>query len=321
MTKEQTNKGFQFIISLLLIAVTCLVVFNAQLGILKWITNYSVQIMLGMLGLGFLFFILTKERLMFTSFICCSLLCLFLQKSANANLVLPAYSSGTVLKIAHANLRNVDEGIEEALVALYQTDADIISLQEVDFPLNEQIANIFAEKYPYRSSPMKKNDFWSINVFSKEPMVALDTFYYGDMPNLYGSINMSSEQQSINFVSTYILPPFSDQLGNDNFKGHLDSIANFRTSEDTPYFVFGDFNVAGWYDEIQDFREQAGLLDSRRGYMPAVTNLFSYPVDHIFFSEHLKCVGFEIIESASSSAVGIMGSYQLDDTYLEKMEE
>ena len=145
MTQEQTTKGFQFIISILLVAVTCLVVFNAQLGILKWITNYSVQIMLGMLGLGFVFYTLARERLMFTSFICCSLLCLFLQRSANANLVLPAYSTGSVLKIAHANLTNVDASVEDALLAIYNTDADLVSLQEVDFPLNERILEIFGD--------------------------------------------------------------------------------------------------------------------------------------------------------------------------------
>ena len=91
MTKEDTGKGFQFIVSVLLLAITCLIVFNAQLGVLKWLTNYGVQIMLGMLVLGFVFFIVAQERLMFTSLICCSLLCLFLQRSANANLVLPAY--------------------------------------------------------------------------------------------------------------------------------------------------------------------------------------------------------------------------------------
>ncbi len=318
--KEQTTKGFQLIIIAILAAATVLVVFNAQLGILKWITNYSVQIMLGMLALGFVFYTMAQERLMFTSFICCSLLCLFLQKSANANLVLPAYSSGSVFKIAHANLTNITGEMEDALLAIVETDADLISLQEVDFPLNERVVEIFSERYPYRSSPMKKNDFWSINVFSKLPFSGLDTFYFGDIPNIHGAITLAQEQQPIYFISSYVLPPFSDQQGNDDFKGHLDYISGRRRSMAAPYFVFGDFNVAGWYDEIRDFRDQTELMDSRRGYMPAVNNLLSYPVDHIFFSDQLKCVGFEMIETTAFDHIGIVGTYQLDNVVLETVE-
>ena len=321
MTKDQTTKGLHFVIIGLLIGITGLVVFNAQLGILKWITNYSVQIMLGMLALGFIFYTCAQERLMFTSFICCSLLCLFLQRSTNVNLVLPEYSAGSVLKIAHANLTNVDDDLELALQEIYSLNADLVSLQEVNFQLNERIEEIFGDKYPYRSSPMKKNDFWSIYVFSKVPMTSLDTFYVGDIPNLHGTISMEQDGPPIQFISSYILPPFSDQLGNDAFQKHLDEIASFRDSTTIPYFVFGDFNVAGWYDEIHDFREQAALMDSRRGYMPAVSNPFSFPVDHIFFSEQLKCVDFDIIKTPASTSIGIVGTYQLNDTYLSGLEE
>jgi len=320
MTKDQTKKGFQYVIIALLAAVTGIIIFNAQLGVFKWITNYGVQIMLGMLALGFVFFAFTQERLMFTCFICCSLLCLFLQRSTNTNLVLPAYSAGSILKIAHANLTNVGDDIETALQTIYDADADLVSLQEVNFQLNDRIASIFNARYPYRSSPMKKNDFWSIGVYSKQPLMALDTFYFGDIPNLHGTMTMEQEGQPIQFISSYVLPPFSNQLGIDQFKNHLDKIASFRDSRTIPYFVFGDFNVAGWYDEIHDFRERASLMDSRRGYMPAVSNPFSYPVDHIFFSEQLKCVDFDIIKTPTSESIGILGTYQFDDEFLSGLE-
>lgn len=316
MNKEQASKGLRLIISLLLVGVTILLVFNSSLGVLKWITNYSVQIMLGMLTLGFLFLIFAQERLMFTSLVCCSLLCLFLQRSSNNNLILPEYSAGGVLKIAHANMTNVTEDLDAAIAALVETDADLISLQEVSYPLNEKIHGLLQDKYPYRSAPLKKNDFWSLNVYSKSPIANLDTFYVGDLPNLQGEITLDNEELPINFVSTYMLPPFSDLLGNENFHDHLDLLASKRRSMTTPFVVFGDFNVAGWYDEIQDFREKAALMDSRRGYMPAVGSLFSYPVDHIFFSEQLKCVDFEVIQSVSADQFGIVGTYQINEVPL-----
>ena len=310
ITKSETSKAFQLLVSVALLAITGLIIFNAQLGVLKWLTNYSVQIMLGMLALGFIFFVFARERLMFTSLICCSLLCLFLQRSANANLVLPAYSSGAVFKIAHANLANVTGDLEEALNVIRDTKADLISIQEVNFPLQGQVNSHFVRSYPYQTGPMKKNDFWSINVWSQTPIINLDTFYVGDMPNLHGSILIENDAPPIHFISTYVLPPFSDQLGSNDFNAHLEQIGNRRRSMDAPYVVFGDFNVAGWYDEIQDFRERIELMDSRRGYMPAVNSIFSYPVDHIFFSEQLECIGFEVLETPSSGQIGIVGTYQ-----------
>jgi len=161
---------------------------------------------------------------------------------------------------------------------------------------------------------LKKNDFWSINIYSKASIEKLDTFYVGDLPNLEGEILLENENMPIRFVSTYMLPPFSD-LGANTFQDHLDRLVNTRRSMTAPFVVFGDFNVAGWYDEIQDFRDKTDLMDSRRGYMPAVGSLLSYPVDHIFFSSQLKCVDFEIIQS-STDQVGIVGTYQLDENFL-----
>jgi len=181
----------------------------------------------------------------------------------------------------------------------------------VNFPLNEKIQNLLQKQYPYHSSPLKKNDFWSINVYSKSAISNLDTFYVGDLPNLEGEILLENENLPIRFVSAYILPP----LGNNNFQDHLDRLSNTRRSKTSPFVVFGDFNVAGWYDEIQDFRDKTELMDSRRGYMPAVGSLLSYPVDHIFFSDQLKCVDFDVIQS-NTDQIGIVGTYQLDENFL-----
>jgi len=234
--------------------------------------------------------------------------------------VLPSYSSGSVFKIAHANLTNGEDDWDATIKTIYDQDADLVSIQEVNFQLNERLERVFEERYPYRSSPMKKNDFWSISIFSKKPLTLLDTFYVGDMPNLHGVMSLEAEEQQVHFISSYLLPPFSDQQGSEAFRNHLDQIAVKRHSREVPYLVLGDFNVAGWYDEIHDFREKAGLMDSRRGYMPAVSSPFSYPVDHIFFSEQLKCVGFDIIKTPTSESIGIVGTYQLDDTFLSGLQ-
>lgn len=282
---------------------------------LKWITNYGVQIMLGMLVLGFIFYILGQERLMFSSFICCCFLCLFLQKSANKNLILPNPSIGSAIKVAHANLTNVTGDLDEILKEILSSDADIISLQEVNFSLNDKISEIFQEKYPYITSPMKDNDFWSVSILSKSEFQDLDTFYFNGIPNIHASILIHEENRAINIISSYLLPPFTDQLV-DSYQSHLNLISSERRSLSDPYLVFGDFNVAGWYDEILDFREHTQLMDSRRGYMPAVNNFFGYPIDHIFYSDQLKCIGFDIIKDKNSQHIGILGTYQFDDEFL-----
>ncbi|MBT8218375.1 MAG: endonuclease/exonuclease/phosphatase family protein [Bacteroidia bacterium] len=315
MKKVQNSRILQNTIALGLLMITLMVIFNAQLNILKWITNYGVQIMLGMLILGFLFFIFGQERLMFSSLICCAFLCLFLQRSANKHLVLPNPSIGSAIKIAHANLTNITGNLDMALEEISKTDADIISLQEVNFSLNERIQDIFSQDYPYMTRPMKENDFWSVAVMSKSAFQGLDTFYYDGIPNIHAKITLDNENRPIHIISAYLLPPFTDPLGN-SFQEHLDIIASKRRSLTDPYLVFGDFNVAGWYDEILDFREQAQLMDSRRGYMPAVNNLFGYPVDHIFYSDQLKCIGFEIIKDQDSQEIGILGTYQFDEEFL-----
>lgn len=319
MTLEQSKKGFEYFFVAAFVGLTALIVFNDWIGMVRWIANYSVQVMLGFLAVGLMLFVFGKQRMMFISFGCCALLCMFLQKRGNANLVLPAYSAGSTITVAHANLTNITGSLEEAFLKILEEDADIISLQEVNLPLNAEVENAFKAQYPYISAPMKRNDFWSIVMMSKKPFKGLDTTYINNIPHLQGGITLDGEEQPVYFMSAYALPPFNQQSGGRALDLHLAEITSQRVPMDLPYIVVGDFNVAGWFDEMQDFREQNALLDSRRGYMPAVTNFFSYPIDHIFFSEQLKCVAFDIIKNVDAEHIGIVGTYQLSDSYLTSL--
>jgi endonuclease/exonuclease/phosphatase (EEP) superfamily protein YafD len=91
---------------------------------------------------------------------------------------------------------------------------------------------------------------------------------------------------------------------------HLKGVVNLLRESEGPELVFGDFNAVNWSDEIRSFIQEADLMSSRSGFM---TSGFppDVPLDHIFYSNHFSCIGFNVLRSPASISrqLGIAGAY------------
>jgi endonuclease/exonuclease/phosphatase (EEP) superfamily protein YafD len=261
--------------------------------------------MLGYLLLGLLFLILGRKRLLFTSFLCCGALCLFLKQSSNSHLRLPEQTQNEKITIAHFNTSSAPSGYNSLLEAVIESDADIISFQEVTPDWDLFLKNNLSETYPFNGSNVRI-DPYGMSVFSKIPINQYDTFHYEEIPHQMINISIS-EKQNINIVSAHVLPPVGQRL-NERAVHHLDEIANEIGSKDGPSIVLGDFNLVYWSNEIRNFREKTQLKNSRRDVSQ---NLLKIPYDHIFFSGELECTKFQDISDTISNHLGIIGTYQI----------
>ena len=306
-----SNTSAQLVISSLIVVGMLGCIFTPNYFLFKMGANYAVHITVFYLFLGILFLSLSQPRLTFISFACCAGMCLFLKYSANAELKLPEIVDTEVsFKVAHFNLASSQGSFDKLVQVIKNTNADIISLQEVTPDWQDVIQKEFAVDYPF-SSCIVRSDPFGLAIFSKHPL-RLDTFLFEGLPNLAGSFKPDPVSPDISFIASYITPPLYSQAY-EQFKNHLRAISNYALENSIPpILTIGDYQVPAWWNEIQGFRAVLQLDDSRRSASVSQTGIFATPVDYIFHSPKLRCVDFIEINLKGGGHVGIMGTYQFN---------
>ena len=310
------NKYTQYglMASLPLGALVC--IFPPQNFFFKSISEFALQIMFGYLILALVLLLLKQPKLMFTSLIACSILAIHLKLNINSDLKNPIPTiNQTIINIGLINISNINEDPDGAIHAMLNSEACILSIPNIDPIVYEFLKDTLAEKFPYYTARVGFDP--GIAVFSKIEIKNQDTFFVENLPNIIGSIKPDGQNQELFFISSTTLPPFYTK-DYDRLTTQLNRIADKVSVIDGPILTLADYNLVQWSDEIHDFRNKAGLKDSRRGFSPssAGNNVFGSfsepPRDHIFFSEHFKCIGFQNLKTSSSQYLGIKGSFQFN---------
>jgi len=303
VAKMLSTRSVQLSLNFLIPLGAVLVVFTPNFLLFKWGANYAVHIMFAYLGLGMLFLLLRQSRLMFISLACCAGLCLYLRNASNIDIIPPQPTGQPVVNIAHFNISASNEDVNSTIQTMMETDADFISVQELTPDWGHALQIALSYNYPYHTTVYRPQDFMGLAVYSKYPLATVDTFYYGDIPNLL--LTTEHDGNKVSFLSSYIYPELS---GNDYDRTleHFDLIAHKIKEIDAPLITLGDMNQVQWSAYIKRLRAKNNLMDSRR--FP----FFDNPTDHIFYSEHFKCLDFKTVTNDNSSHLGINGSYELN---------
>ncbi len=296
------------LISLIVIGML-ICIFAPNYYLFKMGTRFAIQIMLGYLLLGLVFLLMKQSKLMFTSFACCAGLCMFLKYSSNTDFRLPVPTSDLVIKAAHFNLSGSNEDYQSTIHTILSADAEIVSIQEVTPDWAAILEDSLRQVYPFSRSVIRF-DPYGLAIYSKYPFEMTDTFLFEDIPNLVGCVRPPGVVRPIYFISSHTTPPLYSTAF-ERLRGHLKKIANYAKDLSAPVITMGDYNAPPWWTEIQHMKDFAQLNDSRRSVESGWMHVFQNPVDYIFYSKHFTCVGFENINTASSSHLGIKGVYEI----------
>ena len=304
----KNKKIYRYPISLFIVLGTLLCIFPPDHLYFKWFAIKAPLIMLSFLLAG-MFFLITKERnLMYVSLLSCGALCFFLRGTDGVEdlfrFVKPEPNLETKISVAHFNLSNLEQEYDLAIQAIIDTDADIVSIQELTPDWNWAFKNALTEAYPY-SKNVVRIDFFGLALYSKYPITQADTFHYKDIPNIIGRIKVDDEHKEVLFVSSHMTPPVSSSSYKD-IRLHLNQVAQNLNSFNAPMIVLGDYNVVPWSSEIQSFRSKTKLNHAQRDFMASLPN----PIDYIFFSKEFNCLSFSNINGANENSIGIFGEYQ-----------
>ena len=304
------KRPIQITINALIILGALFVIFTPNYVLFKIGSSFAVHIMLSYLLLGLLFLVLRQPQLTFTSFFCCAVLCLFLKYYSNWDwpLLHKNRPAETAIIIAHFNVANAEKSPQETMEDIMETDADVLSFQEVTPDWQVVFEKNLRERYPYATSIVRL-DPHGLALYSRLPIVSIDTFYFDEIPNLAIVIKKGHEQYRL--ISSYTDPPIYS-LALENLQQHMARIVSEIKKSPLPTFAIGDYNAPPWWEEIRYLMHEGKLLDSRSCAPQGLDNLWKYPVDYIFHSSYFECTGFEKIEKTLYGHLGIEASFQIN---------
>jgi endonuclease/exonuclease/phosphatase family metal-dependent hydrolase len=300
-------------------------IFPSVFPAFSWLINYAVQLMLFYLAMGLFSLFLSQHKLTFVFFGGCAVLCLFLKYSIKNNdierwretVIHKKLHENVVekptpaLKIAHVNVTYADS-IPDITKVVRIIEPDVLSFHEVTPDWDVWLADSLSAAYPYNRS-MVDIGIFGMAIYSKVPLLSLDTFWYQDRPNLRGGIVGIGD--SINLFSVHTEPALNVS-SLERLRSHLSVVGEEIREFSQPALVFGEFNAVPWSGEIQTFLSKTNLSDSRTGFMSQPTGVggsfFDLPLDHIFYSSHMQCVGFQTLMGGSPvRRLGISGAFTM----------
>ncbi len=296
-------------------------------------SNYANQLMLLLLMGGLFCLLLRQPRLTFLCFAGSAVLCLFLKNNNNSEGInrwrahlapervvvksLPA--SPSHFRVAHINLSNVSD-IDSTLKALRNCGAGLISVHELD-PMWEMILqDELAEDYPFQEFYVDIG-LYGMGIISKYRLAGIDTLFFEGVPALRTAISVDGQDLRLFSIHS---EPLIHETARQKLLHQLDALGAIISNDSLPSLIFGEFNLVTWSTELQEFCKNAGLHESRNGFMHYVSkgigSLWETPFDHIFFTSPLQVEAFSnFMEPGSGKRLGIIGDYQVQNgiTYVE----
>ncbi len=314
MIKSFLNKReVKLALSVLLVLPALLVMFAPAMYSFKWFIDNSVQVMFAYFGLGFLFLFFSKNYWLGLGWGSCIILCVFLKYTSNQAFSFEPPSGGKTVKVANYNISFVEDSLVNIVHSILANNANLVSIQEVTPDIDSFLRVSLQEKYQYQYS-LKRADYYGMMVFSNLPIEKIDTFNFGAIPNIKGTLKLEGSENGFDFIVSYCPPSFSSSTY-ILLKEHLKAIAKKAKESSESVITMGNYNTVPWAPEIQDFKKIGKLNDSRLGLAPASSSssnpLFQIPIDHIFHSNKLKCTNFQALSYNQHPHLGIEGTYEV----------
>jgi endonuclease/exonuclease/phosphatase (EEP) superfamily protein YafD len=211
-------------------------------------------------------------------------------------LILPQYhqpvptqavpTSGSALRIAHLNVFQFNRRYEEVLQSALTSDADVLSIQEVDDAWAAALRDRLASTHPY-SRVEARNNCYGIALFSKLPFAEVHTSEVGGVPFIEAIVRTGDGPLRI--LSVHATSP----INYDHFRQRntlLKHLAADIGVRDMPTVLVGDLNTVHWDRAYRSFRTRSGLLPVNSPGMrtwPSIGPIALIPLDHLMISPGL----------------------------------
>ncbi|MBK9108950.1 MAG: endonuclease/exonuclease/phosphatase family protein [Saprospiraceae bacterium] len=277
----------------------------------KLISNYAIHWMLFCLLGGVITLFIEHEKLLYTFMICSALMAFYLMNSFNTDLKLAKFSSPNAIQLAFINPTLSNDDKIKMLQFVFKKAPDVIILQEFTPDMLEWV-KAYQQEYPYqyllpRIDPLGKAILSKFNLSSPNEFELMDN----PVLNLYIT---SSQNDSFQIIVCNHLPPIT-LMAYRKLNQFLTALSNTLSNAHQNLILVADFNIVPWSRELRIFRNNSGLVASRRDNAdtgPETGNLdiLNTASMELMYSKNLECSYFEVIVDSFGNPFGIMGRYQ-----------
>lgn len=222
------------------------------------------------------------------------------------------------LRVLQLNVGFRTKSVDRIAAYLAASDADVVALEEVSTSSWRRLERLLASRYPYRFA-FPLDTAAGIALLSRIPFAEPTIEYLADpglpsivteihLPRNYRDTEVGPEEEAgreipdriahptvgVGLLITHPLSPttrYGWRLRNEQLR----AVARYRMKLPGRAIVVGDLNVTSWSPVFEELLEEAGLLDTRKGFgiqptWPAlgVANLALVPIDHVLVSPHFE---------------------------------
>ena len=221
-------------------------------------------------------------------------------------------SSGRSLSVDQYSTANLVDGDQFDVSAILDSPADVVSIQGLTPDWARALSDALRPAYPAQYL-FPDIGVTGLGIFSKRALGSVDSVVLNGVVQVKACYNSDNTNEDIDIFAVQTLPPLSRgaALG---LQAQLDEVSAEVLADPNPVILLGDLNAVPWSPEINRFTSRTGLRDSRRSQLPSyeagMPGLFDTPVEHIFYTEHLRCVRFETLRTASAAYLGNRASFR-----------
>ncbi|MBC8046694.1 MAG: endonuclease/exonuclease/phosphatase family protein [Fimbriimonadaceae bacterium] len=210
--------------------------------------------------------------------------------------------------VVHFNVKENNKNILSVAKTAMESNADILSFQELNQQTLDPINEMLKEKYPYNMSDLSIKGY-GMAIYSKYPITDTKVIVQHNFPLLTGKVNIG--ENTFQFISATVSSP-KNEKGFEEQKKQFKVIGAYADSVKLPLVVMGDMNAVPWSEEIETFTKETKLKDSRKDLASTFpsNSIIQVPIDYIFHSTDLNCVDFGTLKQTSSNHLGIIGYYK-----------
>ena len=306
------------ILALLLVGagtISCL--YPPSGGGFEWWEAHAFEWMLFLLFAGLLFFIINRSRLMYICFAGCAFVCYTLQERTSDGLT-PAVPSENAFTLRLGSFHSPDNNslLDSTLRAMIETGTDILAIRNIK-PVSFPYIQDFLTRHGYRSFRIIPDyqRHLKMAIYTRPAMKSTHSIHPCKAPVISGRMNLSTPMahRELYLFYTNIAP---DSANDSLTSSPLYEIGRQIGEMNVPVIALGNFNLVPWSYELQHFKKVAALRDSQALIRPTSRHnypaIFHHPTDHIFYSDHFKCISFEVISDDHKTPIGVVGTYQFD---------
>jgi len=209
------------------------------------------------------------------------------------------------LRVAQFNVLQTNRSHAEVIASIRASDADLVSVQEVDVEWDAVLRNGLADRYPvHLIEPRSK--CYGIALFSKVPLKDAQVLMLAASPAIEATV--STPRGDVRIFAVHASSPGSPghyRARNRQFELLAEHVV--RTKGAT--VVIGDLNAAPWDRDLLQFRACTGLRSNASlgaPTFPSVAHLALIPIDHVLTSARARVVHERTVHVHGSDHRGLV---------------